>query len=150
MGVKGEVERTPQNVVGDGGWGGISEGGGEGGDEQMGGVQGGDGGREGGVDGNGEEGKKGGSASWVDVTVDIPGQRDDEPLVVFLGAMIREAVVGEGGLQRNLWINGGWHWRLYVDVSTLSTPCLIFIPTSTQSGKEKWRLATDVALKEDG
>lgn len=66
----------------------------------------------------GWEGEAGGDgkAEWVEVTVDIPGQRDDEPVVVFLGAMLHEALVAGGGLQRALRISGGWHWKLYIDV----------------------------------
>ncbi|KAG6991331.1 hypothetical protein G7Y79_00053g088140 [Physcia stellaris] len=39
-----------------------------------------------------------GDEKWVEVTVEIPGQRDDDAMVVFLGAMIREALVGDGML----------------------------------------------------
>jgi len=116
VGVKAEVERTPSIAVGEGGWEGL------GGEEEVGGK---------GKDGDGYERERGdgyeskrrgdgfkreGKAEWVEVTVDIPGQRDDEPVVVFLGAMLHEALVAEGGLQRALYISGGWHWKLYIDV----------------------------------
>jgi len=99
VGVKAEVERTASSVIGEGGWEGLAEEG------------------EGDGDGFGKEGFRGeGKAEWIEVTVDIPGQRDDEPVVVFLGAMLHEALVAEGGLQRALYISGGWHWKLYIDV----------------------------------
>ena len=80
-------------------------------------------GREGGgmdVDreGGGGEGERGdGEDTWVEVSVDMPGyQRDDDAVVVFLGAMIHEALVADGFLRRKLIINDGWHWRLFIDV----------------------------------
>lgn len=57
-----------------------------------------------------------GEDEWVEITVDIPGQRDDDAVVVFLGQMIHEGLVADGGLRRRCVINGRWHWRLYVDV----------------------------------
>jgi exosome complex component RRP42 len=96
VGVKAEVERTASSVIGEGGWECIGEE-----------VEGKD-------DGEGFRGE--GKAEWVEVTVDIPGQRDDEPVMVFLGAMLHEALVAEGGLQRALYISGRWHWKLYIDV----------------------------------
>ena len=63
-----------------------------------------------------KEGNRTGDGKWIEVTVDIPGQRDDDPLVVFLGAMIHEALVADGVLAARLWLNERWHWRIYVDV----------------------------------
>jgi len=107
VGVKAEVERTASAVIGEGGWEGIGE---KVEDRGKGEKR-----RE---EGRGETGghKREGKAEWVEVTVDIPGQRDDEPVVVFLGAMLHEALVAEGGLQRALYISARWHWKLYIDV----------------------------------
>ena len=101
VGVKGEVEKTSNSVLREGGWEGVKDG----------------------EEGEDEEGKAQGKAAWVEVTVDIPGQRDDEPTVVFLGAMLHEALVADGGLQRALYINTKWHWKLYIDVC--SPPSLV-------------------------
>lgn len=93
--MKGEVERTGdawRNVV-------VS-----GEDEEMGGAE-----SEGLAKGRGEDG-------WIEVSIDVPGQRDDDAMVVFLAQMIHEALIADGGLRSRLVINGRWHWRLYVDV----------------------------------
>lgn len=83
------------------------------------------GGREGLDDGGGGEGgmeeRRSGMAKaedkWVEVSVDMPGyQRDDDAVVVFLAAMLHEALVADGSLRQKLLINNRWHWRLYVDV----------------------------------
>ena len=102
VGVKAEVEKSPIIVTGDGGWTGLDE---SKDDRENGGGDRGDGGH------------REGRAEWVEVTVDIPGQRDDEPVVVFLGQMIHEALVADGYLPQRLNINSKWHWRLYIDVS---------------------------------
>ena len=74
-------------------------------------------------------------AEWVEVSIDIPGLRDDDTLTVFLAEMLREAVlapVTSSGSSRGtttiidedmdflrsgrLTINGRFHWRLWIDV----------------------------------
>lgn len=72
-----------------------------------------------------------GHGSWVQMSIEIPGFRDDDALPVFLSEMMREALVGSveqaiddedvmaGGLKGRLVINKRWHWRLYIDVSLL-------------------------------
>ena len=62
-------------------------------------------------------GKKGaGENSWVEMTIEIPGFRDDDALPVFLAAMLNEALLATGELVDKLWINSRWHWKLYIDV----------------------------------
>ena len=68
----------------------------------------------------GERGKGVGEDKWIEVTVDMPGQRDDDAMVVFLAQMIHEGLVADGGLRNRLVINARWHWRLYIDVRTPS------------------------------
>lgn len=71
----------------------------------------------------------GGQGSWVQMSIEIPGFRDDDALPVFLSEMMREPLVGSvsgndedgdgemvGGLKGRLVINRRWHWRLYIDV----------------------------------
>lgn len=88
----------------------------------------------GGGSGGGEDSAAAGQGSWVQMSIEIPGFRDDDALPVFLSEMMREALVGsvmdsnedahqsgmEGGLKGRLVINRRWHWRLYIDVSLLA------------------------------
>ena len=72
--------------------------------------------------------KVSGSGSWVEMSIEIPGLRDDDPLPVFLAEMMREGLIQSGSgslagsvsLKERLVINKGWHWRIYIDVSSLS------------------------------
>lgn len=68
------------------------------------------------MDGGGEEGGRGAS-EWVELTIEIPGYRDDDALPVFLAAMLNEALLATGDLPERLWINRRFHWKLYIDVS---------------------------------
>lgn len=65
---------------------------------------------------------------WVEITVEIPSQRDDDAGTVFLGEMLREALLGDGEFAKKLWINRRFHWRLYIDVSfvtAIATTCIL-------------------------
>lgn len=62
-----------------------------------------------------------GHSDWVEMSIDVPGCRDDDPLPVFLSAMLREALLAAGELVDRLWINRRWHWKLHVDVRTAGT-----------------------------
>ncbi|KAE8379915.1 putative exoribonuclease family protein [Aspergillus bertholletiae] len=85
-------------------------------------------------DSEGNQGSSSGHGSWVQMSIEIPGFRDDDALPVFLSEMMREPLVesvsnegsgnGEmaGGLKGRLVINKRWHWRLYIDVLLLSQP----------------------------
>jgi exosome complex component RRP42 len=67
---------------------------------------------------DGEEAQEGrGENAWVELTIEIPGLRDDDALPVFLAAMLNEALLASGDLVDRLWINHRWHWKLYIDVS---------------------------------
>lgn len=97
--------------------------------------QGADYGDEDGGDGGGGGSGEGsratpGQGSWVQMSIEIPGFRDDDALPVFLSEMMRESLVGTaaggsedekmvGGLKGRLVINRRWHWRLYIDVCRL-------------------------------
>jgi exosome complex component RRP42 len=73
------------------------------------------------IDENEEEGEtKGeGQNQWVEVSIEIPGQRDDDPLPLFLAALLSEALLSSGDLKDRLWINRRFHWKLYIDVRNL-------------------------------
>jgi exosome complex component RRP42 len=55
---------------------------------------------------------------WLEMAVEIPGQRDDDAATVFLAEMLREALLADGQFAKKLWINSRFHWRLYLDVRT--------------------------------
>ena len=107
VGVKAELEKTA-----DGGGGG---GGAPSGDELEGRPQAR---RAAGEDG-GEEDERKVRGDWLEMAVEIPGQRDDEAATVFLAEMLREALLADGHFAKKLWINSRFHWRLYLDVSVL-------------------------------
>ncbi len=69
-----------------------------------------------------DEKRRQGREDWLEMTVEIPGQRDDEAATVFLAEMLREALLADGDFAEKLWINRRFHWRLYLDVSV--SPCL--------------------------
>ncbi|GFF82057.1 exosome complex component RRP42 [Aspergillus udagawae] len=91
---------------------------------------------------NGKEGlgAAGGHESWVQISIEIPGFRDDDALPVFLSEMMREPLIESvssgqggdvgmaGGLKGRLVINRRWHWRLYIDVLLLSQPLSYPLP----------------------
>jgi exosome complex component RRP42 len=57
-----------------------------------------------------------GHSDWVEMTVEIPGQRDDEASTIFLAAMLSEALLADGEFAKRLYINRRFHWKLYLDV----------------------------------
>ncbi|KAF2747304.1 hypothetical protein M011DRAFT_494455 [Sporormia fimetaria CBS 119925] len=67
-----------------------------------------------------EEGK--GQNSWVEMSVEIPGFRDDDALPVFLASMLTESLLASGELKDRLYINRRFHWKLYIDILLLSPP----------------------------
>lgn len=58
-----------------------------------------------------------GSKDWVDISVEIPGYRDDDSATVFLATMLSEALLADGEFTKRLWINRRFHWKMYLDVS---------------------------------
>jgi exosome complex component RRP42 len=88
VGVKAEVEKSKVSYT--------NVGGDEDGDEE----------------GNGRKGRNG----WLEISVEIPGLRDDDSMPVFLGAMLSEALLADGGFTGKLWINRRFHWKVYIDV----------------------------------
>jgi exosome complex component RRP42 len=92
VGVKAEVERTPQRPLL-----------GQQDDVEM---------RDEEVD----ERKGKGQNSWLEMSVEVPGFREDDSLPVFLASMLKESLVASGELKDRLYINRRFHWKLYVDV----------------------------------
>ena len=71
---------------------------------------------------DGERARKGkGEEGWVEISIEIPGMRDDDALPTFLAAMLTEALMADEQLKDRLWINSRFHWRVYVDVCARST-----------------------------
>jgi exosome complex component RRP42 len=85
----------------------------------------------GGVEPQGDDGDDGGEGrrrndgegrmEWLEITVEIPGTRDDEASTVFLASMLGEALLADGGFAETLFVNRRFHWKLYLDVSFSST-----------------------------
>jgi exosome complex component RRP42 len=92
VGVKAEVERSPQRPTL-----------GEQADVEM---------RDEGVD----ESKGKGQNMWLDMSVEVPGFREDDALPVFLASMLKESLLASGALKDRLYINRRFHWKLCVDV----------------------------------
>lgn len=63
-----------------------------------------------------------GQNSWVEMSVEIPGFREDDSLPVFLASMLKESLLASGGLKDRLYINRRFHWKLYIDILLLSPP----------------------------
>lgn len=79
-----------------------------------------------------------GENDWVEISVEIPGYRDDDSSTVFLGTMLGEALLADGEFTKKLWINRRFHWKLYIDVSLLYyiyivLMCLELIRTSPRT-----------------
>ena len=76
-------------------------------------------------DGDNDGGKKEdadarvGRSDWVDISVEIPGARDDDSGTAFLASMLNEALLADVEFAKKLWINRRFHWRLYLDVRAL-------------------------------
>ena len=64
-----------------------------------------------------------GQEAWLEISIDVPGMRDDDALPVFLSAMLTEALLADGELKDRLWMNRRFHWRLYIDVSQAPHKC---------------------------
>ena len=62
---------------------------------------------------------KNGRNEWVEISVEIPGFRDDDSMPVFLAAMLDEALLADGSFVERLYINSRYHWKLYLDVRSL-------------------------------
>ncbi|KAJ6441749.1 serine-rich protein [Purpureocillium lavendulum] len=106
VGVKAEIERTAGAVRSE--------------DLEGGEVQ------RGGADAEEERAKARGD--WLEMTVEIPGQRDDDAATVFLAEMLREALLADEEFAKKLWINRRFHWRLYLDVLLISPPLSYPLP----------------------
>ena len=71
---------------------------------------------------------RGGSDNWVEMSIDVPGFREDDALPVFLSSMLSEALLASGELKDRLWINSNWYWKLYIDLLLLSAPLSYPLP----------------------
>lgn len=84
-----------------------------------------------------DEGKGQGQNAWVEMSVEIPGFREDDPLPVFLASMLTESLLASGELKDRLYINRRFHWKLYVDVG-----CTTYLLARTNSVKDTSALST--------
>ena len=75
----------------------------------------------------GEEDAEEQDQDWVDISIDIPGLRDDDSLPIFLAAMLKEALVislssrgdGNTSVKQRLRIGKRFRWKIYIDVCSL-------------------------------
>ncbi|KAI2631713.1 hypothetical protein GGS21DRAFT_522809 [Xylaria nigripes] len=72
--------------------------------------------------------ERNGEDEWVELSVEIPGSRDDDSGTVFLSTMLREALLADGELTKRLWINRRFHWKLYLDIILISPPLSYPLP----------------------
>ncbi|KAK8025136.1 hypothetical protein PG990_002959 [Apiospora arundinis] len=72
--------------------------------------------------------KLNGSPDWVELSVEIPGLRDDDSGTVFLTSMLTEALLADGEFVKKLWINRRFHWKLYLDIILISPPLSYPLP----------------------
>ncbi|KAF6825354.1 3 exoribonuclease family protein [Colletotrichum plurivorum] len=75
---------------------------------------------------DGEEAK--GRNEWLEMTVEIPGSRDDDAATVFLANMLSEALLADGEFSKKLRINNRFHWKLYLDILLISPPLSYPLP----------------------
>ncbi|KAI1343949.1 ribosomal protein S5 domain 2-type protein [Xylariaceae sp. FL0016] len=97
--------------------------------------------------------------SWVEMTVEIPGYRDDDSSTVFLASMLSEALLADGSFTRKLWINRRFHWKLYIDIILISSPLSYPLPLlsltthlallSTRLPRQKSELDEDPMFDDD-
>ncbi|PTB71613.1 hypothetical protein M440DRAFT_1442537 [Trichoderma longibrachiatum ATCC 18648] len=76
----------------------------------------------------GDDGERYREGEWLEMTVEIPGLRDDDAGTVFLAELLREALLADGELAKKLWINRRFHWRLYLDILLISPPLSYPLP----------------------
>jgi exosome complex component RRP42 len=90
-------------------------------------------------DGEVDESAGKGQNSWLEMSVEVPGFREDDSLPVFLASMLKESLLASGELKDRLYINRRFHWKLYVDVrhawyfkqtSLTATRCCSYLPHS--------------------
>jgi exosome complex component RRP42 len=56
---------------------------------------------------------------WFEVSVEVAGARDDDPLAVFLSSSVSDMLGPK--LSKRLEIGKNWHWKLYIDVDCTPT-----------------------------
>ncbi|ROT40260.1 hypothetical protein SODALDRAFT_376049 [Sodiomyces alkalinus F11] len=88
--------------------------------------------------GGGEDEEEGGAGSenttgegrneWLEMTVEIPGLRDDDASTIFLARMLSEALLADGEFAKKLYINRRFHWKLYLDILLISPPLSYPLP----------------------
>ncbi|TEY63785.1 hypothetical protein BOTCAL_0151g00320 [Botryotinia calthae] len=69
-----------------------------------------------------------GERDWLELSVEIPGFRDDDSMPVFMAAMLSEALLADAEFVGRLWINSRFHWKIYVDILLLSQPLSYPLP----------------------
>ncbi|KAI5852810.1 ribosomal protein S5 domain 2-type protein [Morchella snyderi] len=61
--------------------------------------------------------------NWVEIGVEVQGQRDDDPLGVFLGMTVTESLLTPSStLTERLAITSKFHWKMYIDILLITPP----------------------------
>lgn len=68
-----------------------------------------------------EEGRYGDN-KWLEMSIEVPGFRDDDAMPVLLTSVLTEALLADSSFTRRLWINRRFHWKLYIDVGQPTIP----------------------------
>jgi hypothetical protein len=87
-----------------------------------------------------------GETEWVEMSMDIPGYRDDDALPVFLSNLLMEALLASGELQDRLWINRRFHWKLYIDVRLHACHSTLMLTSSGSAPLRSIVVSTPTAL----
>jgi exosome complex component RRP42 len=69
-----------------------------------------------------------GDNKWLELSIEIPGMRDDDPMPVFLVSVLTEALLADGDFTKRLYINHRFHWKLYIDILLISQPLSYPLP----------------------
>ncbi|KAL2753721.1 hypothetical protein ACRALDRAFT_2111420 [Sodiomyces alcalophilus JCM 7366] len=88
--------------------------------------QSGDSGEAGGA--GSEDAAREGRSEWLEMTVEIPGVRDDDAGTIFLAKMLSEALLADRQFAKKLYINQRFHWKLYLDILLISPPLSYPLP----------------------
>ncbi len=83
---------------------------------------------------NTEDEERYGDNKWLEMSIEVPGFRDDDAMPVLLTSVLTEALLADSSFTKRLWINRRFHWKLYIDVSFVN-------PFQAHIGQNEWQKA---------
>lgn len=66
-----------------------------------------------------------GENNWLEMSIEVPGFRDDDAMPVLLTSVLTEALLADSSFTKRLFINRRFHWKLFIDVRLSYPPCII-------------------------